>query len=90
MEKLKELIVSAFEKGWATIPEKTEINEAMLDCDIAELSEMEEDINKIECLPIEPPIQIDDEENEEGEKGEPAPVLSREERREQARLNNKK
>ena len=90
MEKIKIEIKRVLNKGFATELERDNLigNCNFLEED--EIEEIREDLEKIEALPLEEVINIDDEEEIKEEEKENEDTLTREERRAKAREVNRK
>lgn len=101
MDKLKNLVASALEKGFATPDERQVIVDEAENYSTEELGTLIEDIVAVENLPAEKPENTSDdgqdnedgEDEQEGNEGESESVTggeTRAERRERARAENKK
>ncbi len=90
MEKIKNLISLALEKGFASEDEVIEINKIAEDLTKEEYSEIEKELVEVENLPIQAVIQEVIEEEEDEEEKENEDTMTRDERRAKARLVNRK
>jgi len=90
MEKIKNKIVEIFKKGFATQDERTNLIEDCSTLETEEVDEIREDLEKVEAMPLEKEEPETLEKEEEKEIKEDGEVLTREERRANARLINKK
>ena len=89
MEELKKLIEEVFQKGFASFEERSILVGKCVDLDTEEIDELKEDLEKVEALPFEE-VKPDTLENEETkEVANNGEIVTRAERRAQARLNNK-
>jgi len=90
MENTKKIILETLEKGFATHNERVDIVKSCEDLDTEEIEEIKEDLQKIDDLPFEPVVKIEDEVEEDDEEEEAMSVLSRAQRRAKAREINLK
>ena len=70
MDELKNLIATALEKGFATPDERVEIRNEFVSCDVEDAEEFNEDLNKIEDLPLEKPEHVNTSDEDEGNEDE--------------------